>query len=144
MHKVVARVILIKENRILLVKASSDYWFLPGGHLEVGENLRGAASREVYEETGIKCEVKDIAYVSEFFDRKVNSHKIEVFFYAEAENSNLNKNWQDLGEDASILEVKWLDLEELKNIDLRPSFIKGIATQQSKTVNVYQGYEESE
>ena len=43
------------DGRILLIRrADSGKWALPGGTLEWGETLRGAITREVFEETGAR------------------------------------------------------------------------------------------
>ncbi len=54
-----ARVVLLDEqNRVLLLRGHDPmipevaFWFTVGGGVEPGENLRDAAVREVYEETG--------------------------------------------------------------------------------------------
>lgn len=43
-----------KKACLFLKRASDDTWELPGGHLNVGENFKQGAVREVFEETGIK------------------------------------------------------------------------------------------
>ncbi len=43
-----------KDIKVLLIKDRFGYWTWPKGHLEKGENLEGAAVREIEEETGIK------------------------------------------------------------------------------------------
>lgn len=49
------RAILIKNNKILLVKHTySDQWFLPGGGLKKGEKLENAIKRELNEELGVE------------------------------------------------------------------------------------------
>jgi ADP-ribose pyrophosphatase YjhB (NUDIX family) len=35
----------------------AGYWSLPGGHVEPGEPIAGAACREVLEETGVTCRI---------------------------------------------------------------------------------------
>jgi len=48
-----ARVILVDpEDRVLLFR-SGDLWFTPGGGIEDGETPAQAASRELWEETGL-------------------------------------------------------------------------------------------
>ena len=44
-----------RDGRLLLIRrADSGKWALPGGTLEWGENLRDAITRELFEETGAK------------------------------------------------------------------------------------------
>ncbi|WP_424214255.1 NUDIX domain-containing protein [Streptomyces sp. BI20] len=46
------------EGRVLMQRrADSGLWALPGGGMEMGESLPGAAVREVREETGLEVEI---------------------------------------------------------------------------------------
>jgi ADP-ribose pyrophosphatase YjhB (NUDIX family) len=47
------------KERILLIRRADDgKWAVPGGYMEAGENFAEACIREVYEETGLRVEVK--------------------------------------------------------------------------------------
>jgi len=47
-----------KRRQLLLMRRSDNgQWGLPGGYVEPGESVVEAASREVYEETGVRIEV---------------------------------------------------------------------------------------
>ena len=45
-------VIINKDNEILLINEGDDFWGLPKGRIEDGEDIIGTAFREVKEETG--------------------------------------------------------------------------------------------
>ena len=50
--------VLFHDNHILVVKEKAKvfkpHWKLPGGYVNLNEHFSAAATREVYEETGIK------------------------------------------------------------------------------------------
>jgi 8-oxo-dGTP pyrophosphatase MutT (NUDIX family) len=48
-------IIFNAENKVLMLhRSDNDSWCFPGGALELGESLREAAIREVFEETGLE------------------------------------------------------------------------------------------
>lgn len=49
----VSKVIITKDNKILLLQKRNGKFELPGGHIEVGESAINGAKREVKEETGL-------------------------------------------------------------------------------------------
>jgi ADP-ribose pyrophosphatase YjhB (NUDIX family) len=58
----VSVVVTDDAGRILLIRRSdNDNWALPGGAMDIGESLGGAAVRETREETGIECEVTGLS-----------------------------------------------------------------------------------
>ena len=61
------KVLLIHRNTERLVQ-----WELPGGKLEVGEDLQAAAIREVYEEVGIKVAIQREIGAANFDDNGVS------------------------------------------------------------------------
>lgn len=47
------------HNTILMLKKFNGDWVLPKGKTEEGETLEQTALREVFEETGVRAEIKD-------------------------------------------------------------------------------------
>ena len=84
----VAKVVIIdNSNRVLFLKRS-DYvdkfageWDLPGGHIQVGEDLISGLEREVKEETNLnigKCEFVDKLENIQFFTCEYPNRPIKL------------------------------------------------------------------
>ncbi len=59
--KVGVNIAIIEDNRILLTRRKDfSVWCLPGGHVEIGESITQAATREAYEETGLTVELEHL------------------------------------------------------------------------------------
>lgn len=55
-------VVAREDGAILLIRrADNGNWALPGGAIEMHESVAGAATRETFEETGVKCEITGLA-----------------------------------------------------------------------------------
>ena len=63
--RLATNMVLQDENdKVLLTKRSQKMrlfagaWVLPGGHLDLGENLEECVVREIFEETGVNIEIR--------------------------------------------------------------------------------------
>ncbi|WP_246060341.1 NUDIX domain-containing protein [Herbidospora galbida] len=52
--------VVVRDDRVLLLRNERDEWELPGGRLELGEDPVGCLGREIREETGWEVEVGPI------------------------------------------------------------------------------------
>ena len=48
-----------ESGKLLMIREQSGYWELPGGRIQVNEDLIEALKRECLEETGLNCELLD-------------------------------------------------------------------------------------
>jgi 8-oxo-dGTP diphosphatase len=84
----VAFVILRDDRqRLLLARRSGvsygdGHWGLPGGHVEVGEALVSAASRETLEEVGVRIAVEDLAPIGVIRYADEDMSGLDVYFMA--------------------------------------------------------------
>ncbi|HDR7712929.1 NUDIX domain-containing protein [Bacillus cereus] len=76
----VAAVIKNEQGKILFQYPGGEYWSLPAGAIEPGETPEEAVIREVWEETGLKVQVKKQKGVfggEEFHYTYANGDKVE-------------------------------------------------------------------
>jgi len=51
--------IVMREGRVLLTRnVAEDYWFTPGGRVEIGESAHAAIEREIDEELGVRGRIQ--------------------------------------------------------------------------------------
>tara|TARA_R110002074_G_scaffold12447_1_gene45599 strand:+ start:978 stop:1418 length:441 start_codon:yes stop_codon:yes gene_type:complete len=127
-----AAVIVTHDRRVLVgrrVTESGGFeWQLPGGWIEPGETPPGAASREVFEETGLECgKLHFVALTNNVFSSA--SHSISLYFEAECKDAEAVRlaepgkstqwEWRDW---ADITTNLYLPLKLLKETDYRPFF----------------------
>ncbi len=122
--------IIKQENKFLIMRVNkTPYYHIPGGHIEIGEDSKQAVIREIKEEIG--CDVKEakLFSIEENFWTRNNKkcHGIEFYYIIKPKQQlqmqDCEKIENDKGEE-KLLHFKWVTLEELKEIDLRPSNIK--------------------
>ena len=113
-----AQCLIVRNNKILMVKhrINEDEWFsLPGGGIEIGENPETAAIRELKEECLVQGNI--IKKVSEFAD-PFDSNKTFYTFHIDIQNQTprLGSDPEFL-ENPILIEVCWLALNEISEID---------------------------
>jgi 8-oxo-dGTP diphosphatase len=77
-------VVIPSERGVVLIRRGTEpfagRWALPGGFVEVGETVEGAAAREAAEETGLAVEVARLIGVYSEPERDPRGHNVSVAF----------------------------------------------------------------
>lgn len=121
--------IAMDNDRILLQKVEgNDFWFLPGGRVELLELASETLKREMQEELSNEIQVIRLVWIIEsFFHLNSKSyHELGLYFLMELpDKSRLRELTEFFGEDDGLtLTNKWYRLDELRTITLHPSFLK--------------------
>ncbi|PIE75222.1 MAG: hypothetical protein CSA18_01135 [Deltaproteobacteria bacterium] len=83
--------VIFDKKRILLIKRKNypHGYALPGGFVDIGENVENAVRREVYEETGIKIKNEILIGVYSEPDRDPRGHCVSIAFFCIPENKKI-------------------------------------------------------
>lgn len=125
-----AAAVAVHDGFVLLHRLEGDeYWSLPGGRVEPGEDARSTLEREMLEEVNERVECADLLYVVEnFFEHACKpNHEIGLYFRVELAPASrlLDKSRSHAGvEGGKRLEFRWFAVARIHDVDLRPSFLR--------------------
>ena len=93
---------------VVVHRPEQQDWSFPKGKLEVGETLDAAALREVWEETGMTCELLRFIGHTEYVDRK-GRQKTVAYWIMAATGGTFSPNEE-------VDELRWLDLDDASRL----------------------------
>lgn len=100
-------IVLIKDNKILLgqrVKSEDiKLWSLPGGSIEIGEDNKLGAIREVKEECGLNIDEDDIYLIG----MDIDDNNIDYTYYTRKFTGNL------IAKEDEMINFTWFTIEEI-------------------------------
>lgn len=98
-----------KKLQVLLVKRAAwpykGYWALPGGFVNMNENLETAAAREIYEECGVKNLFLEQLFTFGEPKRDPRTRVITVVYYALAPSEEIKKIQKEEVKDAKYFPI---------------------------------------
>lgn len=110
---VIAGCVIVRNNKILMVKEAQKkcygQWNFPAGHVEEFEKITEGAIRETFEETGCKVKLTGVLPICSV-DLKSGETGVMVRFTADILEEDIKFDTEE------ILDVKWINIEEVKSM----------------------------
>jgi ADP-ribose pyrophosphatase YjhB (NUDIX family) len=126
-----AAAVVAHDGFILLHRLKGDeYWSLPGGRVKPGEDAQSTLEREMVEELNERVESAELLYVVEnFFEhagKELIMRSVCTFALSSVWHPGSSTSHAHAGvEGGKQLEFCWFLAEQLHEVDLRPSFLRG-------------------
>lgn len=121
--ELIARAVVREGTQVLLAHPAGRSWyFLPGGHVELGESAVAALRRELHEELGVPdVEVGDLVAVTEnrYGDDRGDHHELNLVFEVAARGIEDRSREVHIG-------FSWVEQDELAGLRIRPEAVARI------------------
>ena len=110
--------VVVHRNRVLLIRRGSEplkgEWSIPGGLVELGEELADGVRRELKEETGLDVEPLEVLTVFDRITRdgdRVRYHYVIVDYVCRRRGGRLKP-------DSDVVDARWARREDLPQYHL--------------------------
>lgn len=140
--------VALHDGRVLVHRAQrDDFWALPGGRVEMGEQAAGTLKREMQEEMGIEVTVGRLLWVVEsFFTHEgLSFHELGFYFrmrlphrspLRQVDTFDGSETYMKSGEPARLI-FQWLPVQSLSTVTLYPRLLRdGLQTLPRATQHV--------
>lgn len=121
LYRVAARVIVLLDNKVLLIKERSHgLWALPGGGIDHGDSIQSSLLREIQEELGVPPEHVSCDFEIVYYNigSVVNAiPRMNLYFKASIAEGLVQKT-------SHISELAWFTKDEFLSLQLHSSYNK--------------------
>lgn len=123
------RVVLIYEDKVLVMKQwiSPGKWGLPGGGLHKGESMAGGAAREVFEETNLRLDPRQLQHVGRATNRQYGLAYDYQVFVTRVGSSSVR------AQRVEVSELRWVRPGELRANNAAPDTLRALQMVQQNT-----------
>jgi len=118
--ELITRAMIFHDGKILLCrKVGAPWYFLPGGHVEFGEEAKTALAREIKEELGVEGTVGGFIGIVEnmFREGEKERHEMNLVFEVSIAEANLSSQ-------EDHIEFAWVDGTKLQEEQIYPVALK--------------------
>ena len=129
---IVRALIMDGDNILLCENKKGQHYFLPGGHVEFGENFKDALIREIREEVGVSGKVAEVIGVLENIYKTVDDihHEMNVIFFAGLSDV-------DISSQENHIAFHWIKSADIANINLLPKKLPDIISKWIKDKEIF-------
>lgn len=132
---------VVKQNeKFLFIKhMKNNFYCLPGGRVEIGEDTESAIKREMEEELGTEVKIERLLTISQNIFKQENGllfHELVFYYLVSPVNKLLTKKFEKDEIDKGVLchhIFDWFSYNELNQTNFKPENLKEILTQKSST-----------
>lgn len=123
------RIVLMHEDKVLVMKQwiGPGKWQLPGGGLHKGESMAGGAARELYEETSLRLDPRQLQHIGRATYNRFG-HKFDYQVFVSRVGSSFVR-----AQRIEISELAWLRPGELRAGNSRSDTLHSLEMAQQKT-----------
>ncbi len=131
-HNIARGICTNLAGQVLVCFNKTDlHYFLPGGHIEIGESARTALKREIQEEIGQEVRVGSLVGVLEHAFKKGDEYQHEYnFVFVMALTGT-----EEVQSKEEYLRFEWHTMDELENLNFLPQKMLALVRMANGTEN---------